>query len=87
MLIRSLPPRAIFDQWEHLRPNLRRRYKWAFNPAYDEYEFQPIVLAPDFVQYLEAVQEVYDCLEDTEKQTADSSVCCSRFSFLVLMGG
>ncbi|KAJ4475557.1 Mak10 subunit, NatC N-terminal acetyltransferase-domain-containing protein [Lentinula aciculospora] len=59
-LIRGLPLNAIFNQWEQLRANLHRRYKWAFQPAYDMFEFNPIVLEPDFTHFLREVQKVQD---------------------------
>ncbi|KIK64309.1 hypothetical protein GYMLUDRAFT_71269 [Collybiopsis luxurians FD-317 M1] len=61
LLIHTMPPNTLFSQWEQLGANLRRRYKWAFNrAAYERFEFEPEVLAPDFVKFLRAVGEVQD---------------------------
>ncbi|GAW03142.1 glycoside hydrolase [Lentinula edodes] len=59
-LIRSLHPNTIFDQWEQLRANLHRRYKWSFKTAYDMCEFEPVVLEPDFTQFLREVHVIQD---------------------------
>ncbi|KAJ3807472.1 Mak10 subunit, NatC N-terminal acetyltransferase-domain-containing protein [Lentinula aff. lateritia] len=59
-LIRSFPPNTIFDQWEQLRANLHRRYKWSFKTAYDMCDFEPVVLEPDFTQFLREVHAVQD---------------------------
>ncbi|KAJ3997460.1 Mak10 subunit, NatC N-terminal acetyltransferase-domain-containing protein [Lentinula boryana] len=75
-LIRSFLPNTIFNQWEQLRTNLRRRYKWAFNSAYDDYDFEPVVLEPDFTRFLREVQEVQgqEIMSNTElKDHAEKS--------------
>ncbi|KAJ3869867.1 Mak10 subunit, NatC N-terminal acetyltransferase-domain-containing protein [Lentinula novae-zelandiae] len=59
-LIRGLPPNTIFDQWEQLRANLHRRYKWSFKTAYDMCDFEPVVLEPDFTQFLREVHVIQD---------------------------
>ncbi|KAF9064633.1 Mak10 subunit, NatC N-terminal acetyltransferase-domain-containing protein [Rhodocollybia butyracea] len=64
LLIRNLPRNSIFTQWEQLRANLRRRYKWAFNVTDDILMFEPVVMEPDFVRYLKTVQEVQDGNDD-----------------------
>ncbi|KAF5367224.1 hypothetical protein D9757_012228 [Collybiopsis confluens] len=62
LLIQRIPPNTLFSQWEQLRANLKRRYKWAFDQAhtaaYERLEFEPVVLEPDFIGFLKAVGEV-----------------------------
>ncbi|KAJ3892376.1 Mak10 subunit, NatC N-terminal acetyltransferase-domain-containing protein [Lentinula edodes] len=65
-LIRSFPPNTIFNQWEQLRANLHRRYKWSFKTAYDMCDFEPVVLEPDFTQFLREVHQRYSLRSPSE---------------------
>ncbi|KAJ3843014.1 Mak10 subunit, NatC N-terminal acetyltransferase-domain-containing protein [Lentinula raphanica] len=89
-LVRSFPTNTIFTQWEQLRTNLCRRYKWAFNPAYDVYEFEPVVLEPDFTEFLKEVQDAqnqgqgHDMPKDLKKKKAQRHSSQSPTEYLEL---
>ncbi|KAF9528205.1 Mak10 subunit, NatC N-terminal acetyltransferase-domain-containing protein [Crepidotus variabilis] len=80
LFVSTLP--LLSFNWDQIRPNFFRRYKWAFRTAYDDNSQAPVVAQPELWRFIKACGEILRKVEaNTDEDSSDASSMSLGVSF------